>query len=491
LRLGHWLKHFLVYGLGVVLMNLMPALMIPIYTYRVTPAVYGVLELLNRSQEILILILSFGLGSAVATFYQMERGNAAAQKALYSTAVQYVAGFSLAVILVLLPFSSGISRLLFGSKAYGSAVVLILISTYFEVMFQSGILYLQSELRSILYVSTYTARSVLGILLNLVLVFWWRWGLMGILCATLIHTSIFGTGVIIYMFRHTGFCFERKLIRELLTFSAPLMIGGFSMFMLNNGDRYFLEVYRSSSEVGLYGVGYRLGTIALALLMYPFTKIWSVTMVDISRQPDGPTELGRIATYLVAACIFTTLGLSVFGPYLVKLMAERSYWEASRLIPIVGFAYIFYAWSVVMDASFYVTKRTVYKIFDVTLAGAVVTVLYRWLIPHYGMMGAAWATVGGFASFAAFKAFFAQRVFRIHYELGRIAWLFVIGILLYEAGAHLPMSPVTIAIAARACVVSAFPIVLWRAGIITQGERNALGGYWQTFRVRYLGGAEV
>jgi O-antigen/teichoic acid export membrane protein len=472
-------------------MNLMPALMIPIYTYRVSPSVYGVLELLNRSQEILILILSFGLGSAVATFYQIERGNPEAQKTLYSTAVQYVAGFSLASILVLLPFSSGISRLLFGSKAYGSAVVLILISTYFEVMFQSGILYLQSELRSILYVSTYTVRSVLGILLNLVLVFWWRWGLMGILWATLIHTSIFGIAVTAYMFRLTGFHFDRKLIRELLTFSAPLMIGGFSMFILNNGDRYFLEAYRSSNEVGLYGVGYRLGTIALALLMYPFTKIWSVTMVDISRQPDGRTELGRIATYLVAACIFTTLGFSLFGPYLVKLMAERSYWEASRLIPIVGFAYIFYAWSVVMDASFYVTKRTVYKIFDVTLAGAVVIVLYRWLIPHYGMMGAAWATVGGFASFAGFKAFFAQRVFRIHYELRRIAWLFVTGVLLYEVGAHLPASPVSMAIAARAFVTLAFPIVLWAGGFITQGERNALDGYWQTFRVRYLGGAEV
>jgi O-antigen/teichoic acid export membrane protein len=175
----------------------------------------------------------------------------------------------------------------------------------------------------------------------------------------------------------------------------------------------------------------------------------------------------------------------------VKLLAERSYWEASRLIPIVGFAYIFYAWSVVMDASFYVTKRTVYKIFDTTLAGAVVVLLYRWLIPHYGMMGAAWATVGGFASFAGFKAFFAQRVFRIHYELGRIAWLFMIGVLLYEGGAHLPTSPVTMAIAARLLVTLAFPIVLWAGGLITQEERKALGGYWETFRVRYLGGAEI
>jgi O-antigen/teichoic acid export membrane protein len=293
------------------------------------------------------------------------------------------------------------------------------------------------------------------------------------------------------MFRHTGLGFDRSLIRDLLVFGAPLLIGGFSSFILNNGDRYFLQAYQSSFQVGVYGVGYRLGTVALALLMYPFTKIWSVTMVDISRQADGPTALGRVATYLIAAGMFTTLGISLFGPYIVKLVAERSYWEASRLIPVVGLAYIFYAWSVVMDASFYVTKRTVYKMLDITLAGAVVMLLYWWLIPRYGMMGAAWATVGGFASFVGFKAIFAQRVFHIRYELGRIAWLFVLGVFLYEIGAHLPTSPLIPALAGRLLLTLGFPIALWSGGFLNDDERRALGNQWQTFRLRYLGRADV
>jgi len=491
LRLGEWVKHSLVYGLGVILMNLLPALMIPIYTYRITPSIYGVLELLNRSQEILLLILSFGLRSAVATFYQMDRGNREAQKSVYSTSVQFTAAFSLALILVLLAFSSGLSKLLFGSKDYGGAVALILVSTYFEVMFQSGILYLQSELRSILYVSTYAARSILAIVLNLIFVLWWRWGLMGILWATAIHTSIFAIIVTGHMFWHTGFRFERKLIRELLIFGAPLMIGGFAMFTLNSGDRYFLEIYRSSSVVGLYGVGYRVGTVALALVMQPFLKIWSVTMVDISRERDGPTQFGRIATYLLGACIFVTLGLSLLGPFLIRWIAERSYWEAYRVIPVVGLAYVFYAWTIVMDASFYVTKRTVYKIYDVTLAGAVVLLLYWWLIPRYGMMGAAWATVGGFGSFTGFKAFFAQRVFRIHYELGRITWLFVIAAMLYGAGAYLPTSPIVPEFAVRTVLILAFPVLLWVGRFLKEEERRALGDYWQLFRFRYLGGVRV
>lgn len=472
-------------------MNLLPALMIPIYTYRIDPSVYGVLELLNRSQEILMVILSFGLGSAVAVFYQLERGNLEAQKTVYSTSVAFVASFSFIVILTLLGISPRVSVVLFGSVAYRNAVILILLSTYFEVLFQSSILYLQSELRSVLYVSTYSARSILAILLNFILVFWWRWGLMGILWATFVHTLIFSVISMTFMFRDTRFLFDRKLMRELLAFGAPLVIGGFSMFILNNGDRYFLKIYRSSAEVGVYGVGYRLGSVALALVMYPFMKIWSVTMVDIAKKSNGDYELGRIATYLITACVFTTLGTSIFGPYLVRFIAERSYWYAYQLIPVVGLAYIFYAWTVVMDASFYLTKKTMFKIYDTTLAGGIVFLLYGWLIPRHGMAGAAWATVGGFASFALIKAVFAQRVFKIRYEYGRITCLIVLGAAFYVAGSRLPESPVIPALAARAVLVIAFPIVLWISSFATNEERSAIRGYWQIFRLRYLGGSEA
>ena len=491
MRLGQWVKHFLVYGTGIILMNLLPALMIPIYTYRITPSMYGVLELLNRSQEVLIVILSFGLGSAVATFYQMERDNPEGQKAVYSTSVQFVAVFSLIIVLCLLVLSSGISRLLFGSVSYRMAIVLILLSTYFEVLFQSGILYFQSELRSSLYVSIYAARSILSIFLNLILVFWWRWGLIGILTATLIQTSISGIAVVAYMFQGTGFRFQRKVIGHLLRFGGPLVIGGFAMFILNNGDRYFLKSCWSSADVGIYGIGYRLGAIGLAVVLYPFMKIWSVTMVDISRRPDGHKELSQIATYLIAACIFTNLALALFGPYLVEAITERSYWGANRLVPVIGLAYVFYAWSVIMDASFYVTKKTVYKICDTTLAAGVILLLYWWLIPRYEMMGAAWATVGGFASFAGIKSVISQRVLRIPFEFGRIGCLFGIGIILYLIGAHMPTFSIVPALVARSAVTIAFPIILWLGGFMTPNERRAVEEYWDIVRVRYLGGEQT
>jgi O-antigen/teichoic acid export membrane protein len=491
LKLGEWIKHFLVYGMGIVLMNLLPALMVPIYTHRVPPSIYGVLELLNRSQEILLLILSFGLRSALLTFYQMGKDEPERQKGVYSTALEFLSSFGLAVVLLMMLGARSWSLLLFGTREYASAVVLILVGTYFETMFQMAVLYLQSELRSVLYVSIFTTRVLFALALNLLFVYRWRWGLMGILWATVIHTAAYAVAVSIYMFWRTGLRFDRKVLGEMLHFGAPVMIGALASFVLNNGDRYFLNHYRTPEEVGLYGLGYRIGILSMSLVLLPFGKIWSVTMVDISKKSDGALELGKIATYLMFACTFSTLGFSLLGPYLIRFLAERSYWEAYRVVPLVGAAYIFYSWTTVMDASFYVTKRTVYKIYSVSLAGVFVLLLYWGLIPRFGMMGAAWATLGGYVAYAALTACYAQRVYVIHYQLRRLTVLFVAALACYGLGTLIPITPVVIGITLRSLLILAFPLALWLGGFLKDEERRILGEHWQIFRLRYLGRAEI
>lgn len=491
MKLGGWVKHFLVYGIGVVLMQVLPALMIPIYTHRVSPEIYGVLELLNRSQDILLLIFSFGLRSALLTFYQMRNDQPTEQKRIYGTAIQFLCGFGFVAIGLMMIGARMWSRILFATPTYSAAVVLILVGTYFETVFQMSVLYLQSEVKSVLYVSIFTSRAVVAVILNLLFVYWWRWGLMGILWATVLHTAGFAIGVTIYMFRRTGFGFDRKLLTEMLWFGAPVMIGAFSSFILNNGDRYFLNHYRTEAEVGLYGLGYKVGALSMSLVLMPFLKIWSVTMVDMSKKPDGPSVLGRVGTYLLVACTFSTLGFSLLGPYAIRFCSDRAYWSAYHVIPIVGAAYIFYSWTIVMDASFYVTKRTVYKIYTISIAGAFVTLLYWLLIPRYGMMGAAWATLGGYACFAGVTALYAQRVYFIHYQLGRLAAMGALGLLFYKLGALIPITPVITGLVLRSLITLAFPVALWVGGFLTHDERRAIGEYWEAIRLRYLGHGSV
>ena len=121
-RIREWAGHFVVYGFGTIALNALSFLVVPIYTHRIAPAEYGVLEMLNRGQEILVIVVMSGLGLAALAFHQFESENPDKQKKVFSTALLGVALNAALLFSVLCPFSDRISVLLFGNEKYAWAV---------------------------------------------------------------------------------------------------------------------------------------------------------------------------------------------------------------------------------------------------------------------------------------------------------------------------------------------------------------------------------
>lgn len=473
MNLSGWVKHFLVYGSGVVLMNALPILLVPIYTHAITPSEYGVMELLNRTQELVLVFFSLGLRSTLLTLYQIEEGNAERQRALYSTAILLLVVLTLALTVAMIGWREPIGRLLFQRGGYAGYVFLILIATYFETLFQIAALYLQSELKSTMYVFTFVSRAVFSIVVNLILVTWLKLGLNGVLYAMLVHTITSTTLLLVYVFRHTGIVFRRDLVGEMLRFGLPLVPASVLGMVMNNGDRYFLNAVATQNEVGIYGLGYRLALTAVTVIQMPFGKIWSVVMVKIARQEQGAKDLGRIATYFMMALVFMNLAAGLLAPYAIHILATDAYLDAARVVAIVAAAYVLYSWTIVMDASFYITKRTGYKPLILLIGAVVTTALYFAWIPRYHMLGAAWATLGGYAAFTVATLFYAQRIFFIHYEWSRLAKLAVLGSALFAVGGLLEPFSISAVLLRTACTL-AFLAALFTNVMSHREERQYL-----------------
>jgi O-antigen/teichoic acid export membrane protein len=63
------LKHTSIYSLGNILQKMIGFVMIPVYTRFLSPADYGVLELLTLVTIVLAMVLSFRLESAMVRYY--------------------------------------------------------------------------------------------------------------------------------------------------------------------------------------------------------------------------------------------------------------------------------------------------------------------------------------------------------------------------------------------------------------------------------------
>src|SRR5438874_12160980 len=164
----------------------------------------------------------------------------------------------------------------------------------------------------------------------MVLVFWLNLGLRGAVAAALIHTGTPAICCLIYVLWGARWRFDRRLWKEMLDFGLPFVPGGFFLFVLNSGDRYFLNAFQGSATVGLCAVSYKLGSIVMFAVLVPFVKIWGSMSVALALRPEGPSQIARAATYLALAYCYLGTLLALCTPRLLHLMVGSRYWDADK-----------------------------------------------------------------------------------------------------------------------------------------------------------------
>lgn len=437
----NWTRHLATYGLGQALLNAFSFILLPIYTHRIPPADFGVLEILGRSADVLQMVLACGLFMAALSFYQHESGNRESQARVFPTAIRGVIIGGSVVVALLSVWAVAISRVLLGSREYGWAVKLLLATTLFEVLFQIGTLFLQARLESALFVALTLARLLFGIGVTITLVTYWNWGMRGILIANLLHTTIFALVVCGYVVHRSGFGFDLRLFKEMVALGLPLLPSGVLMFVLNNGDRYVMESARGATELGLYALGYKIGRLGVMFVLTPFLKVWGAVMVGYAKETSGQRRIAEVATYFVLAYMTFSVALAFSADSILRLVTPSSYWSATEVVPLILLSYLFWGLSTVADTAFYVKKTTRAKPWLMGIGAVASLALYFLLIPRYGMMGGGWATLGGFVVFYIATVIVAQKTMPIQYEYARMFAMVVLGCALYGAGSLMLDSP--------------------------------------------------
>ncbi len=465
----------------------MSLLMLPIYTRGLSPAEFGLFEMLDRSTEALLIALTFGMTIATLSFYQYECSRPDRQRKVFSTALGAVCVTASFTIAVLQYSSSNISVLLLRDATYAWAVRLILVTAFFELLFRMSVTYLQVSLKSKVFVALHAGRLLLALSLNLYLLLFLRWGLRGLLLTNLCHSAVFGVIACGRALRQSGVGFDIKLLREMARFGAPFVLGSVFLFVLDNVDRYFLLEYKGAAVVGVYGVGYRLSRMAEAIVAVPFASVWGANMIRTATGPDGPKLVGRAITYLAFLYLSAGLALSLFASDFVRLFAGAKYLGAERIVPIIVLAYSFWCLSGVADTGMYVERKTHLKPLIFASAAAICILLYRYLIPPYGAVGAAVATVISFFVFVVLTFFVSHKYFRVPYEYSRLAKLYGSALLLFYLGSHSGWTGSSMNILARGLCVISFPIVLWVAKFPEPDELARMRAWIRSGRPAHTG----
>jgi len=189
--------------------------------------------------------------------------------------------------------------------------------------------------------------------------------------------------------------------RELLLYGLPLTLTCALDFIVSSSDRLLLGALAGVAAAGAYSAGYDLAQQGMTALMMT-VNLGAFPMAVRALETGGAAalqaQLKRHAVILLGLALPASVALVVLGPTLASVALGPEFRSAAaELIPIIGVAALagglkaYY-----FDLAFQLGRDTRRQVWVSGAAAIANVALNLALIPRYGVLGSAWATVASF-----------------------------------------------------------------------------------------------
>jgi O-antigen/teichoic acid export membrane protein len=464
-RLG---KHSLIYGLGGLVSRILAVILLPLYTRYLSPSDYGKVETLVALTTVVGIALAAGIGSAFFRFY-FDSDEPADRRRVLRTSFWFVMGMATLGLAVGVAFAGQISDVLFDTSDDADLVAAAFVGLWAGMNWTQLTSLFRVEERSVAFVSASVANILVTVGATLILVVALEKGPIGVIVGNFTGTLAVYVVLVFYRREQLGLEFDRRLLREMNRFGLPLVPSALFLWVTNFSDRLFLVKLADTHEVGLYSVGVRIAS-ALVLLLTAFRLAWPAFAYSIEDDTAARRTYAYVLTYLVLVTTWVATGLALLSPWIVQWIAAPAFESSSRVVGPLAFSTVAFAGYMVVAIGVGRSRRTQFN-WVVTGAAAIVNVgLNLILIPPYGMMGAAIATIAAYTTMFLGMAWWSQQVYPVAYQWRRVATAVAAGLALVAlgklAGGGLPVA-VPLALL--------YPLALLPLGFYLPSERRAIG----------------
>ena len=464
------------YSLGLVLRRGLSVITLPVLTRYLSVREFGMLSIIGTVRELLSVGFELGIPNSSTRFYYDCRTQDERQR-LFGTLFLFSMTVALVGSLLLAWVGPSVWSRFVRDIPFHPYVDLTLVTIFLSTV---GILP-RSLFRVTNRVPLHTAFSVsYGLLaagLTIALVVIWDLGVLGAILGPLGASLVFLPFSFGYLRRHIAWTFSPRLVLGSLAFGLPEIPVRMAAWTLRFVDRLILQAYLPLRVVGLYSLGYMLGGTAFELIassvnsaILPF---FYLTATEESKT-DSARLFADIAAYNSALLGFLGLGTILFAREVILVLATPEYLEAEVVVPLVAWASIVQALAHVPNRAIYLVKKTAYLPVVFVVPAVMNVGLNFLLIPRYGMMGAAWATLLAYPLLFGLTLGVAQRLYPIPYDYGRMAKPLILALGLSLFKNVIPGEPLVSVLCLKALLLGAFPVGLVVLGFVTAEERRLL-----------------
>lgn len=453
-------KHSIVYGLSVAIGQVVGFFLIPVYTRYLSPADYGGLEIFQTTLSILSIILVMGLTSGLFMSY-FNCDDEEKRKTVVGTVFIFLTATSFLFLPILMIFAGSFSTLVFGSVEYTLYFRVLFLTLFFDVGVVVALSVLRVREESKKYAIFVLIRFLATAGLNILFVVVLHRGVLGVLLGGLIAACLLYSISFRDIIKNAKPRLSVAELKEMLSFSLPLVPAGLAVWIMTMGDRYFLQFLSTPQELGLYSLGYKFGMVVQGLIVGPFSLAWAPFFWSVAKERNAKEIYSSVLTYFALVAMAVALALSVLSKQALEVMSAPAFYGAYQVIPLIAVSYVLYGCYVILAVGITLERKTKYVALIVGVGAAVNLGLDYFLIPGYGMMGAAVATLIAYLLLPVGSYLVSKRYYPINYEWGRVARIFVAAGLVYAGSLFIRSDSAIIAGLLKLASLLGFPLLLF------------------------------
>src|SRR5258708_773510 len=425
------------YAIASMAPPLVSLILAPFLTHHLSPSDYGILAILNTLISLGAGISQLGLGSAFFRAYGYDYTSSADRRYVLGTVLILLClgSFPLAIgVVIMAPF---LALLLFGQSSLSGFVILAMGVILLRNLSIPGFAWLRVESRPLLYSLLSIGNLMITLVANIVLVGKLHLGLTG----SLLATGCGYAGVVIctmpIILLRAALRIRTDIARSLLAFGVPLIFNFIAIWVLELADRYLLGIFSSFAETAMYAVAYTLGSAMSIVVIGPFTLAWPTAMFSILKLEYAAHRFNLVFRWLGLFLLFAAFGLSLVGIIVLDLLFPVIYHSGVNVIPIVAVSNAFYGAYYVFSVGESIPRKTWWTPIFLAVAALDNVGLNLVLIPHYGAMGAAMATLIAYIVLTLIAYIVNQRLYPVPFEISIFLTALLVGTVLYIGSAFL------------------------------------------------------
>ena len=423
-------KQTAVYGIATVVPRMFSFILTPLYTGVMDNAKYADVSIIFAWLVFFNVILAYGMETAFFRFY-----HSADKKQVISTSTISLFWSSVAFLSVALLCRNFLADAAEIDTEYITYTIWVLALDALVIVPFSK---LRAEGRPMVYAAIKIGNVAFNLLLNLFFLLWLpklAANYPGSFVATLyikdfevgyvfvanVMASLATLLVLLPHYVKLSWHFNSTLWKSMMRYALPVMVAGIAFAINETFDRPLLKFMGvDPDDIGAYAACYRL-----ALFMTLFTTAFRLGIEPFffshAGNANAPQTYATVTKYFVIFGSVILLGVVAFADLLkVILLRDPSFWEAMNVVPLIILANFF--------LGIYTNLSVWYKLSDktkmgayISIIGAAVTLLFNFvLIPVWGYMGSAIATVAAYGTMMVVSYYMGAKYYPIPYDLKKM-----------------------------------------------------------------------